>query len=488
MKTSLKFMLGVALAMSASSMMAQGNPKDEIVCKNENTVLDNNSLYTEYYKQKAYKDAYEFWSALYEAAPDYNKNLYICGETILKQLINAAAKEKNMEQYNKLVDDLLALYDNRIKYFGDDAKKPAATILGDKAIAYLSYKNKAADEELAYGWLEQVVNEQKDDADAKVLKQYVILSYNKFKKDPAGAKKLFIDNYMKGSELLDGALDRYQLRMEADQAIMHGEKSSDPATLANTPEKAAKDSATAKSFIDFSRKAKQDLITLFANSGAADVETLVSVFEPQVEEKKADNQFLKNVSKLLGRSKEGRETELYTRVAEYSYNIEPSMEAAKGLAQSAVKAKDWDRALKFYDEALTRAIQPDDKTEILKYEAAIFMQNKEYSKCREICRKSLAIDPVQADPHVMIANCYASSANSVGLDSKVAGLVFVAAVNELMQARTADPSRAPELNSTIAKYKAAYPEKGPIFMTLNLSSGAPFHIGGWMNVDITIPD
>lgn len=75
MKTSFKVLLGTMVAMSASVMMAQTpNPNDEKQCSNGNTVLENNSLYFEYSKQKNYKEAYEFWAPLYALVPDYNKN------------------------------------------------------------------------------------------------------------------------------------------------------------------------------------------------------------------------------------------------------------------------------------------------------------------------------------------------------------------------------------------------------------------------------
>ncbi len=479
MKTSAKFLFGAILAMGASSVFAQTPEQLEIQCANGNTVGENNSLYTEYAKQKNWGDAYEFWKALYDAVPNFNKNVYVYGVNILKDRINKVKADPAARQ--AAVDDLMALYDNRMKYF------PSPEILGKKATDYLTIMGKNADKDLAFGWIEQNVLEQKDDADAKVLTQYVSISYDKFKDDPT-YKPTYIANYMKGTEYLDGALDRYQLRLEADRDICAGVKASDPATKANTPEKAAKDSTLAKQFIDYTRKAKMGLVTQFAGSGAADVATLVEIFTPQVEEKKNDQVFLNNVSKLLGRSKEGRETELYTTCADYSYQISPSMEAAKGLAQAALKKQDWDRAMDYYEEALKLAIQPDDKCEILKYEAAIHQQRGRKSAAREALRKSLALDPEQAEPHVMIANLYATSARESGLDANIQGLVFVAAVSEMQQAaaREEDPEKKASYNSTIAKYKAAYPEKSMLFMK-GLQSGSSYTIGGWMGVTITVP-
>jgi len=478
MKTSVKFLFGAILAMGASSVFAQTPEQLEIQCANGNTVGENNSLYTEYAKQKNWADAYEFWKALYDQVPGFNKNLYIYGTNILKNRINAAKADPAARQ--QAVDDLMALYDNRIKYFGNDAKQPAPVILGNKANDYLAIMGKNADESVVFPWIEESVLALGENADAKTLTQYVNLSFNKFKKEP-GFKSTYIANYMKGTEFLDGALDRYQLRLEDDYAVVAGEKAGDAA-------KAAKDTTLAKQFIDFSRKAKMSLVNQFAGSGAADVNTLVEIFTPQVEEKKNDKQFLNNVSKLLGRSKEGRETDLYTTCADYSYQIEPSMEAAKGLAQAALKKSDWERAMDYYDEALKLAIQPDDKCEILKYEAAIHQQRGRKSAAREALRKSLALDPDQSEPHVMIANLYATSARESGLDSNVAGLVYVAAVNEMQQAvaHETDEAKKAQYSSAIAKYKAGYPEKSILFMK-GLQSGSSMTIGGWMGVTITVP-
>jgi tetratricopeptide (TPR) repeat protein len=237
------------------------------------------------------------------------------------------------------------------------------------------------------------------------------------------------------------------------------------------------------------RDNKMNLTSLFAQSGYADVNTLVEIFAPQVEEKKTDLAFLTNVSKLLGRSAEGRETDLYTHVADYSYQIKPSMEAAKGLAKAALKAKDYDRALQYYDEALTHAIQPDDKTEILMYEAAIYQQEGQKAKARDVLRRSLAIDPDQDTPHVMIANMYASSTGSCGEEKPaLKSLVFVAAYNEMQQAiahASSDEKRA-AYQRTCGSYKAAFPAKGDLFMQAGKTPGQTHTLGGWMGVTVTI--
>ncbi len=481
MKTSVKFLFGAALALSASNMMAQTpNPNDEKQCSNGNTCLENNSLYYEYAKQKSWNEAYEFWLPLYEAAPDYNKDLYIMGEKIMIQKVNAAIKAKDVETRKALVEQLMGMMDNRIKFFGEDTKTPAAKILGNKAIYYLQYNGGAADLDTAYLWLGSSVEALKDEADAKVLVQWVNVSQKKYKKD-AAFKSDYIANYMKGSEYIDGSLDNWYKRLDTDMEAL--------AADANNA-KAAKDTTTCRSFIDFIKTQKVALTGNFASSGAADVPTLVEVFEPQVESKKDDAQFLNNVSKLLGRSKAGKETDLYFKVSEYSYALAPSLASAKGMSQLAMKNQDWDSAIKYLEEALSFAVQPEDKAEIMVYEANVYYKHKKnFAKGRDLCRQSIALDRSQADPYIFIADMYRQSGEIVfpSEDAVVRSTCFMAAVEELQKAKAAEPSRAAEINSMIQAYKKAYPEKSQLFMK-GMQSGSTYHIPGWMNIDIVIPD
>lgn len=479
MKTSVKFLFGAVLAMSTSLAVAQ-NPNDEKQCSNGNTVLENSSLYFEYAKQKNYNEAYEFWLPLYEAAPDYNKNLYIEGEKILIAKINAAIKAKDVETRKQFSEKLMKLYDDRIKYFGNDEKMPAAKILGNKANYYLIFNGNQADLDLAYSWLSESVEALKEDADAKVLVRWVDISQKKFVKD-ASFKTEYVSNYMKGSEYIDGSLDNWYQRMEKDVQAL--------AADANNA-KAAKDTLTCKQFIDFLKTQKTALTGNFANSGAADVAALLDVFGPQIEDKKTDAQFLNNVSKLLGRSKEGKETDLYFKVSEYSYALAPSLPSAKGMAQLSMKNKDWDKALTYLDEAFSFAHQPEDKADILMIEALIYYKyKKNFPKGRDLCRECISYDKKNADPYIFIADMYRQSSETVfpNEDAVIKSIVYMAAVEELQKAKAAEPSRAAEINSMIQAYKKAYPEKSQLFMK-GIQAGSNYHIPGWMNINITIPD
>ena len=104
-------------------------------------------------------------------------------------------------------------------------------------------------------------------------------------------------------------------------------------------------------------------------------------------------------------------------------------------------------------------------------------------------RQSLALDRTNADPYIFVADMYRQSGEIVfpSDDAIVRSTCYMAAVEELQKGKAAEPSRAAEINSMIQAYKKAYPEKSQLFMK-GMQSGTKYHIPGWMNIDITIPD
>jgi tetratricopeptide (TPR) repeat protein len=485
MKISFKTLLGAALAMTVTALSAQTPEMLEVMCANGETAGTNNSLYNDYFPkggQAKPLEAYEPWKALYDAVPNFNLALYLNGEKILVAKCDQAQKGGNTADQERYAKELQKLCDDRIAN-GFATKTVPAEAIKLKKIDYFKKYDLDATDKGVYDRYTEVLKDFRGGAQPYYISQWCT---NSLKLAKAGQmdKNQYIEDYMKSTEYLDEALDRYVLRYTDDttklvEARVAGKDTTKLFRAANVT----------KGLMKGARDNKLGLTSMFAQSGYADVNTLVDIFTPQVEEKKTDLAFLNNVSKLLGRSAEGRETDLYTHVADYSYQIKPSMEAAKGLAKAALKAKDYDRALQYYDEALTHAIQPDDKTEILMYEAAIYQQEGQKAKAREVLRRSLSIDPEQDTPHVMIANMYASSANSCGEEKPaLKSLVFVAAYNEMQAAiahASSDEKRA-AYQRTCGSYKSAFPAKGDLFMQAGKTPGQTHTLGGWMGVTVTI--
>ncbi len=481
MKTTAKMMLSALFAMGTTAMFAQTPEMLKIQCANGMDAGTNNSLYNDYFPkggQAKPLEAYDTWKALYDAVPNFNLNLYLNGEKILVAKVQEAVKTKNAADQQKYVKELEKLMDDRIANGFVTAASPAEAIQLKKVDYFAKYDSDANDAEV-YKQYSGILTGYRGQAQPYYIAQWCNTSLKMYKKDNSH-KSTYVDDYMKSTEYLDEALDGYVQRYEKDTTLI---------AQGQADAKIVKDTTTVKTLLRQARDQKNNLTQIFANSGCADVNTLVDIFAPQVQEKKTDLAFLNNVAKLLGRSAEGRETDLYTEVADYSYQIEPSMQAAKGLAKAALKKKDYSRAIDYYEEAFSRAIQPDDKTEILLYEAAIYQDQGNKSKAREILRKSLSIDPAQDTPHVMIASMYASSANQSGAEKpSLKQLVYVAAYNEMQAAVANAPTEEKKAayQRTMAAYKGGFPAKGDLFMQAGMTPGQSYTIGGWMGVTVTI--
>jgi len=74
----------------------------------------NLSIYTEFYKQKNYVDAFKPWSYMFENAPKRTKNIYLHGPRIVKGLIKTVTDETRKAV---LVDSLLMIYDQRNTFY-----------------------------------------------------------------------------------------------------------------------------------------------------------------------------------------------------------------------------------------------------------------------------------------------------------------------------------------------------------------------------------
>lgn len=82
-----------------------------------------------------FKDAYDFWKIVYDECPAATKDIYLYGVKIMGWKI---AQEKDPAKKKALIDDLMSVYDKRVKYFGNDRKYGKDWIVARKVQDYLS--------------------------------------------------------------------------------------------------------------------------------------------------------------------------------------------------------------------------------------------------------------------------------------------------------------------------------------------------------------
>ena len=422
-----------------------GSGEDSVRC------ITNISLFVPYAKAGNFKDAYEFWKIVYDECPASTKDVYQYGVRIMGWKI---AQEKDAAKKKALIDDLMAVYDKRVKYFGNDKRYGKDWIVSRKVQDYFGQTGENADYNLAYGWLKEIVNEKGENCEALGLSLFAFSSMKKMVADP-NFKEQYIQDYLVASNGLDA-------QIKAAQAANN---------------KQEEDNLT-----DY----KSGVDGQFANSGAADCETLQNLYAAKIEENKDNLDYLKETVSLLRRMR-CQEIDAYFAASSYAYKLEPSAEAAVGMAKQAVKQKDFETALKYFEEAAN--LETDEATKADDYYsmALLSFEQNGYSKARQYCQKAIEINPNYGAAYLLIGKMYASTAKSVYPgDGVLARAVYYAALDKFEKGKQVDPSVAEEANSLISSYRAHLPSTEEIFMHPDLEKGKAFTIGGWIGERTTV--
>ncbi len=442
------FLLALGCLIGVSGAYAQkgvdngtqfGSGEDSVRC------ITNISLFTPYAKAGNFKDAYEFWKIAYEECPAATKDIYLYGVRIVSWQI---ANETDPAKKNALIDDLMAVYDKRIKYFGNDQRYGKDWIVSRKAQDYFQLKGENSDPNVIYNWTKEVIDEYGNNTEALAVSYYMLAS-NQLLSANENHKERYIQDYLKASAILDAQI---------------------AAATASNNEKELAALQPLKSGLDNG----------FATSGAADCETLQRLYSERIEQNKDNLEFLKETISLLRRMR-CNEIDAYFTAAEYAHKLEPTAESAMGLASQAVKKKDYNTAMQMFEEAANLENDNATKAEDYYMIALLSFEQNSYSKARQYCQKAIEANPNYGKPYILIGQMYAATANSVyPNDAVLRKTVFYAAVDKFERARQVDPSVTEEANKLINTYRAHFPSTEDIFMHPDLEKGKSITIGGWI--------
>ena len=419
-----------------------GHGEDSINCRLNLSLMQTSA------KAEAYESALKPWMAVYENCPASSKNIYIYGPRIFKALYEAAPDAAKKKEY---LDKTMEIYDTRIKYYGEDDAK--GTILAYKAYDYMELMGEKTDQTVVYSWLGEALKEMKGNMNPlDAYSYYMVASLSQYLND--NSKK---DQYLQ---------DYFTVVGYVDQAIANA--------------KSANDQANA----DYLTMVKDGIVKGFINSGAGDCKTLTEYYDDKVEPNKTNKEFLNEVINALG-SVGCSETDLYFTAAEYLYHLEPSAGAAIGLANKSLRDKDYDTALKYYDEAANLEKDKNKASDYMMQLAGIFSNQRNFAKARQAANDALQYNPNNGEAYILIAQLYASSANNIFSEPEKAGLVYLVAVDKLQKARAVDPSVAGKANSLINRYSAAFMDTETAFM-MGIKPGETVFIPGWIGENTTV--
>lgn len=447
------FTLLCALTVGTTASFAQkgvedgsrfGHGEDSIRC------LQNISIYTEYVKTDNFKDAYTPWKAVFTEAPIAQVGTYTNGAKILRGLIQST---KDAAQQKAYLDELMGVYDQRIKYLDQlnklvKTKTTKGSIIGLKAHDYIVFAGKNADVNLAYGWVKEALDLEKENSDYFMFMDMMDMSSRKLKADDTH-KEQFIQDYL--------------LTSGYAEAAVKVQKSEKMKSLYKTT--------------------KDNVDAYFINSGAASCENLQNIYGPKVAQNKTNLEYLKQVINVMQLLK-CTEEEAYFQASEAAHAIEPTAATAAGCGYMYYKKDDVEKSIGYFDQAIELEQDPVKKAEYSYTAAVILSSKKQLSRAKQYCNKAISLNGNYGEPYILIAQMYASSPNWSD-EAALNKCTFFAVIDKLQRAKSVDPSVTDKANELIRTYSGYTPKEQDLFF-LGLKKGNSVTIGGWIGETTTI--
>ncbi len=423
--------------------------KDSVTC------VKNLSLYREFYKQwKAgkYKDANLVsqamisWRYCFFACPLVSKNMYIHGNKMLKYLIKSNKDDSiKMQAY---VDTLMMVYDQRIKYFGDDKKSPKGRLLGRKAKDYMKYRVEQS--EVYYPMFEESFKLMGNNSEPTTMFYFYVASV-RYVQQKHAEKDLILENYVEIQDALE-----YNMLKYADN----------PKKLENY---------------------NKVNINLEKNvSKFATCEKLVQLYGPKLESNPDDLKLAKNIVKFFERRK-CTKSDVYFNALEKVHSIEPTPESAFSMGKMAFERKQFGKAKKYLEEATTTL---NDSLAIKKASSYLLLSEtyrslKNYPAARSAALKVLKYNPKEGMAYILIGDLYTSSAAKCTLQGLRVAYWAAADKYKSAIAISSDDKTKEIARKKLATIKKSFPEQKDAFMR-NLAAGQKITVECWINEETTV--
>jgi len=410
-----------------------GHGEDSLRC------LKNLSLYREYVKYDDYDDGIIYWRKVFSECPASSHNMYIDGAKMYNHFI---VNEKDPEKQDALIDTLMVIYDQRIKYF--DYK---GSVLGRKAIDLLRYRSNDINRiEEGYGYLKESVDLLKNKSSMPVVATFMTATYTLYQEGRLSDMTL-IDNYSTATEIIDNA-------------------------LTNNPDD--EDALKVKDHIDRN----------FIASGVSTCESLVHFFKPGFEENKDNILYLKRVVSFLG-TLDCEQDMLYEQAAEALYKLEPNTQTALSLAKLFITKDQFVKAAGYYLEAIEKETDPEKKAEYY-YQLGVITNSKLNNPrtAKQYALEALKYRPDWGEPYILIGDAYISGKDSFDDDLEQAA-VYWAAVDKFIKAKTIDSTVTEKANERIETYSMYFPDIETTFF-YSLEDGDSYTVGSWINETTTV--
>lgn len=409
---------------------------------------------------KKYNEAYENWIWCMDNCPALTINIYKYGIQIAEHRLEKATTPEAKAEAAKLVE---RVYMQRLEHFPKDFAD-----VYDKMASFKAGQGASEDE--VYGWLEKAFNESPIDMSAKNIYRYFDIILNKYK--DSNPQRVF-DTYDEVGEGIE--LKREEYSNKIDQIN-------------------AKDSLTLSSKDKKNRKGYQQIITNLTIvetgldqklSAISTCENLIPLNKKYFNDKKEDKEWLRRaVSRMF--NKECTDDPFYAELVEAYVLADPSPQASVFYAGILMDKGESSKAMEYFKRAIDQESDRYKKATYLLKVATILNKQGRKSEARSNCYQALENAPTMGRAYLLIASMYASSANSCGDDIVSKRMVYVAALNKAIKAKSVDPSITSLANRFISSYSDNIPSKKDLFVA-GVESGSLHKIGCWINETLRVP-
>lgn len=435
-------LLLVGMIAGSSYTNAQEQKMDSMEC------LKNYSLYKEALKKKMYDYSIEAWRIMFDQCPDVTIRLYADGVDIYKHYIK---KEKDAVRKQALVDTLMLIYDQRIKYFGSHPKYPEAWVLGRKGLDIVTYRR----------------------SDVEALKQAV--SYFEISHNSLGNKMepMVAVNWLQATNAL----------------MKEGEKVPQDVlnVYLNVDEVLAAQIAKQRNpkRIAMLNKANNSCVEIVTQTGFDDCAALEGALSDKFLIVQDDPEGLSRLLKLLD-SFDCTSSELYAKAAEQNYKLNPNAEASYLLAKYFIKQNQFDKAKEYYLKTISQADNEDLQAKCF-YELAVvtFSHYKNSPEARKYAQNALQKKNSWGKPHILIGNIYAQESAKYGDNDFEHQAVYWVAIDRFKKAKAVDPGCQQEADKQINLYSQYLPDKETGFFH-GIQEGDMYTVGSWINEKTTV--
>ncbi|GLU43655.1 hypothetical protein Musp01_12790 [Muricauda sp. NBRC 101325] len=426
--------------------------------------MTNLSIYAEHVKVKNYDAAYEPWKMVYESCPDINKANFSYGERILKHKVESSSGADK----DGYVQDLIALYDNSIKYFPSNYSKADVAI--DKAL--LMYDEKMASDEEIYNMLDKGFKEDPANFDnPKALYLYFSSLV-----DLHGAGKKDLQDVFDTYDNVTGKLDEENQKL-TDVVTKLLPKDSLGTITSKEKQQLKAATVNSESFGKVASSVDSKLGAL------ADCDNLIPLYEKNFEEKKGDVKWVKSA---VGRmyAKECTDDPMFKKLFEAQLALDPSADAY--VYGGALKQKNGDMqgAIADYNKAVELETDSYKKSNIL-YKIASGVRRSSKSQARNYALKAIDANPANGRAYLLIANLYAGSANDCGSTPFEKRAIYWKAAEMARKAGRVDPALSGTASQTAASYDAKAPSKEMIFSSGKAGQSITFSC--WVGGSVKVP-